>query len=209
VTENCPGQEPPTDGLSRLPLLLLSPQQVLLSDRSTRRARRDGLEYDTIIGFVALLLRTLATTAMTESADSALQRFVDAQDHDGAFGRALAELRAGRKQTHWMWFVFPQLAGLGRSSTARYFAIGSLVEAQAYLHHDVLGPRLRECARALTRLHTTSAEAVLGPVDAQKLRSSMTLFLRADPTEPMFQEVLDQYFGGEPDPLTDALLGTQ
>jgi uncharacterized protein (DUF1810 family) len=175
-----------------------------------RRVARGAMASNaTIIGFVALLLRTLATTAMTESADSALQRFVDAQDHDGAFGRALAELHAGRKHAHWMWFVFPQLAGLGRSSTARYFAIGSLAEAQAYLHHDVLGPRLRECARALTQLPTTSAEAVLGPLDALKLRSSMTLFLRADPTEPLFQEVLDQYFGGEPDPLTDALLGTQ
>jgi len=146
---------------------------------------------------------------VTEIGDEALQRFVDAQDADGCFERALAELRSGRKQTHWMWFVFPQLAGLGRSSTARHFAIGSLAEARAYLGHPVLGPRLLECAQVLAELPATRAEAVLGRLDAQKLRSSMSLFHRADPTEPLFQAVLDKYFDGQPDPATDALLGIQ
>ena len=107
-----------------------------------------------------------------------LERFVDAQRH--AYGAAVGrgELRAGRKTSHWMWFVFPQIAGLGRSSMAQRYAIGSLSEAQAYLEHPVLGPRLRECAGILTELDETDAGAVLGGVDAQKLRSSMTLFAR-------------------------------
>jgi uncharacterized protein (DUF1810 family) len=135
-----------------------------------------------------------------------LQRFVDAQDAGGIYEAALAELRAGRKTGHWMWFVFPQIAGLGQSPISRRFAIGSLEEARAYLADPVLGPRLTECARALTRLPTASAEEVLGPVDALKLRSSMTLFHRADPGEPLFGQVLDQYFGGVPDAATDRLL---
>jgi uncharacterized protein (DUF1810 family) len=135
-----------------------------------------------------------------------LQRFVDAQDQGGTYDAALAELRAGRKTSHWMWFVFPQIAGLGQSAISRRFAISSLEEAQAYLADPVLGPRLIESARALTQLPTTSAEEVFGSIDALKLRSSMTLFRRADPDEPVFAHVLDQYFGGEADGATDRLL---
>jgi uncharacterized protein (DUF1810 family) len=135
-----------------------------------------------------------------------LQRFVDAQDQGGTYEAALAELRAGRKTGHWMWFVFPQIAGLGQSAMSRRFAIGSLEEARAYLAHPVLGPRLTECARGLTQLPTASAEEVFGGIDAVKLRSSMTLFDRADPGEPLFKRVLAQYFEGVADEATDRLL---
>jgi len=105
-----------------------------------------------------------------------------------------------------MWFVFPQIAGLGQSPTSRRYAIASVDEAAAYLQHPVLGPRLLACAAALNELQGRSAEQVFGSIDAQKLRSSMTLFLRADPTEPAFQQVLDHYFDGRPDAATDRLL---
>jgi len=127
---------------------------------------------------------------------------VTAQDSDGTYDRALRELAAGSKRTHWMWFVFPQVAGLGRSETARRYAVADLEEAVAYLRHPVLGARLRECAAALTGLPGRDPVAVLGPVDAQKLRSSMTLFSRADPDEPVFRAVLDQYFDGVADDAT-------
>ncbi|MDZ5661228.1 DUF1810 domain-containing protein [Nocardioides sp. S-58] len=136
-----------------------------------------------------------------------LDRFVRAQDDRGTYDRALAELRAGRKTSHWMWFVFPQVAGLGRSGTAQAYAIIGLAEAEAYLAHDVLGARLRECCRALLDLEDTSAERVLGSVDAMKLRSSMTLFARAAPEEPLFTDVLDRFHDGEPDERTIELLG--
>jgi uncharacterized protein (DUF1810 family) len=136
----------------------------------------------------------------------ALQRFVDAQDDGGTYSQALAELRAGRKVSHWMWFVFPQIAGLGRSATAQHFAVSGLDEARAYLDHPVLGPRLVESARALTGLDTDDAVAVFGGTDAQKLRSSMTLFAAAAPDEPVFGQVLDQYFGGAHDPATTSRL---
>lgn len=135
-----------------------------------------------------------------------LQRFVDAQDAAGTYERALAELRAGRKRSHWMWFVFPQIAGLGRSPTAQAYAIGSLDEARAYLDHPVLGPRLRDCARALARLEGLSAAEVLGDVDAVKLRSSMTLFALAAPDEPLFGQVLERYFDGAADAATERLV---
>ncbi|WP_041733499.1 DUF1810 domain-containing protein [Conexibacter woesei] len=135
-----------------------------------------------------------------------LQRFVDAQDAAGTYGRALAELRAGRKTSHWMWFVFPQIAGLGRSPTAQAYAIGSLDEARAYAGHPVLGPRLRDCARALTRLEGLSAAEILGDVDATKLRSSMTLFALAAPDEPLFGQVLERYFDGAADAATERLV---
>jgi uncharacterized protein (DUF1810 family) len=135
-----------------------------------------------------------------------LQRFVAAQDAGGTYDSALRELRSGRKTSHWMWFVFPQLAGLGRSSTARRYALSDPDEARAYLAHPVLGPRLRECARALTILPTDDPVAVLGSVDAQKLRSSMTLFAAVAPDEPVFGEVLRRCFGGEHDPRTRELL---
>ncbi|MCW2681501.1 MAG: hypothetical protein JWM62_2902 [Frankiales bacterium] len=131
-----------------------------------------------------------------------LSRFVSAQDSGGTYDDALQELRAGRKTSHWMWFVFPQVAGLGRSSTAQHYALSGVAEAQAYLAHPVLGPRLRECCQALLSLQNADAAGVLGPVDAQKLRSSMTLFALAAPDEPVFTQVLDRFHDGEQDPLT-------
>jgi uncharacterized protein (DUF1810 family) len=135
-----------------------------------------------------------------------LERFVAAQDSAGTYERAVAELRGGRKVSHWMWFVFPQIAGLGQSATSRRFSISSLDEARAYLRHPVLGPRLAESARILTGTPHGDAARIFGGLDAQKLRSSMTLFLRAAPDEPLFGQVLGQYFDGEPDPATDRLL---
>ena len=135
-----------------------------------------------------------------------LERFVTAQDAGGTYDRALGELRAGRKTSHWMWFVFPQVAGLGRSDTARAYALAGLDEARAYLAHDVLGARLRECCRALLDVEGASADEVLGGVDAMKLRSSMTLFARADPAEPVFTEVVARFFDGREDERTLALL---
>ncbi len=136
-----------------------------------------------------------------------LQRFVTAQDERGTYDDALAELRAGRKRSHWMWFVFPQVAGLGRSTTARAYAIADLEEAHAYLAHDVLGPRLLACCRALLVLGDVSADQVLGEVDAMKLRSSMTLFAHAAAGERVFADVLERFFAGEEDPRTVHLLG--
>jgi uncharacterized protein (DUF1810 family) len=135
-----------------------------------------------------------------------LRRFVDAQDSGDTYEQALAELRRGRKASHWMWFVFPQIAGLGRSETSRRFAIASLGEARAYYDHPVLGPRLIECCQALLSHSGRSAEAILGGIDAVKLRSSMTLFARAAPQAEVFQQVLDRYFDGEADTATEELL---
>lgn len=135
-----------------------------------------------------------------------LDRFVTAQNAHSTYASAFAELQRGRKVTHWMWFVFPQVAGLGRSSTAQQYAISGLAEARAYLAHPVLGGRLRACSQVLTELESTDAEAVMGSVDALKLRSSMTLFARAAPTEPVFRAVLEHYFNGVGDPATLALL---
>jgi uncharacterized protein (DUF1810 family) len=128
-----------------------------------------------------------------------LERFVDAQDAGDTYSSALRELRAGYKRGHWMWFVFPQIAGLGRSSNAQHYAISGVDEAVAYLAHPVLGPRLRECAKALTEQPDTDAVKILGDTDAQKLQSSMTLFALADPDVPVFQAVLDKYFAGAAD----------
>jgi uncharacterized protein (DUF1810 family) len=133
-----------------------------------------------------------------------LQRFLDAQAH--TYDQALAELRAGEKRTHWMWFVFPQIAGLGRSGMAQRFAISGLDEARAYLAHPTLGRRLVECARALTDLDTADPERVFGPVDARKLRSSMTLFAHAAPDQAVFRQVLDHYFDGTEDDATTSRL---
>ena len=132
-----------------------------------------------------------------------LQRFVAAQDAGGTYGRAAAELRAGRKASHWMWFVFPQITGLGYSPMARTYAIASLAEARAYLAHPVLGPRLAECAAILVGLHGRTAEQIFGETDALKLCSCMTLFMHAAPGEPVFRQVLEQYCGGIPDPATE------
>ena len=135
-----------------------------------------------------------------------LERFVTAQDDGGTYQRALDELRAGFKSGHWMWFVFPQIAGLGHSPTSRRYAISSLAEAAAYLDHPVLGPRLRESARILTGIKGRSADQIFGGIDAMKLRSSMTLFQRAAPEEPLFGQVLTRYFDGIPDHATYELL---
>jgi len=132
-----------------------------------------------------------------------LARFTDAQN--AAYEHAVAELRRGRKTGHWMWFVFPQIAGLGQSVTSRHYAITSLAEAQAYLDHPVLGPRLRECASVLVET-PGGAEQIFGGIDALKLRSSMTLFQHADPGEPLFRHVLDLYFDGAADPATEQRL---
>jgi uncharacterized protein (DUF1810 family) len=134
-----------------------------------------------------------------------LERFVQAQD--GVQPRALNELRAGRKASHWMWFVFPQVAGLGSSATSQHYAIGSLDEARAYLDHPVLGPRLVECARAVLSHPQRTARQILGSPDDAKLRSSMTLFALAADSEPLFQQVLDTFFAGERDQRTVELLG--
>jgi uncharacterized protein (DUF1810 family) len=135
-----------------------------------------------------------------------LQRFVDAQDDGGTYDQALRELRAGRKRSHWMWFVLPQVRGLGSSPMAQHYAISGLPEARAYLAHPALGPRLIECARALTELEASDPVAVFGPVDAQKLRSSMTLFAAAAPDEPVFRAVLDRFFDGDTDEATTSRL---
>ena len=131
-----------------------------------------------------------------------LERFVAAQDEAGTYGRAVAELRRGSKTSHWMWFVFPQIRGLGYSPAARLYGISGLDEARAYLAHPVLGPRLAECATIVAGLSGLTAEQIFGGIDAVKLRSSMTLFSRAGPDQPVFARVLQMYFGDEPDPAT-------
>jgi len=130
-----------------------------------------------------------------------LERFVQAQDSGGTYQRAVAELRSGRKTTHWMWFIFPQIAGLGRSATAQAYAISDLAEAQAYLAHPILGPRLIECAEIVAAQQGRSAEQIFGGIDAIKLRSSMTLFAQAASDQTIFQQVIDQYYDGQ-DPET-------
>jgi uncharacterized protein (DUF1810 family) len=133
-----------------------------------------------------------------------LQRFVDAQS--GTIETALAELRAGSKQSHWMWFILPQLADLGRSATARFYGIRSMAEARAYLAHPVLGARIRQCVEALRPWPTRrSAHQILGPIDAMKLRSSLTLFDLVE-AESLFNEALLNFFDGERDEQTLALL---
>jgi uncharacterized protein (DUF1810 family) len=139
-----------------------------------------------------------------------LDRFVDAQEADGTYDHALRELRAGHKRTHWMWFVFPQVAGLGTSETSRRYALETVGAARAFLAHPVLGPRLLDCVDALLELPDgrgdgtagPSAADVLGDVDAMKLHSSLTLFSQADPSEPRFARALERFFGGTLDPAT-------
>lgn len=134
-----------------------------------------------------------------------LDRFLDAQAP--TYSAALGEIRSGRKTGHWVWFIFPQIAGLGWSEMSRFYAIASLDEARAYLAHPVLGARLRECAAAVLSIEGRTATGIFGGTDALKLRSSMTLFQRAAPDEAVFQEVLRRYFDGVADPATDARLG--
>jgi uncharacterized protein (DUF1810 family) len=138
------------------------------------------------------------------STDFDLERFTAAQR--GTYEHAVAELRRGQKTSHWMWFVFPQIAGLGFSATSRRYAITSLAEARAYLAHPVLGARLIECASIVAGQSGRTAEQIFGSIDAQKLRSSMTLFLRADPARKVFADVLARYFDGTADSATDARL---
>lgn len=140
--------------------------------------------------------------------DYDLQRFLDAQDAAETYDSALEELRQGRKRGHWMWFVFPQLAGLGRSTMAQRYAISGLPEAQAYLDHPVLGPRLVACARALIESRETDPVVVLGPVDAQKLQSSMTLFASVERSQAVFTAVLEQFYAGRLDEVTTSRLPT-
>lgn len=136
-----------------------------------------------------------------------LERFVAAQDTGGTYLRAVEELRAGRKRSHWMWFVLPQLAGLGRSEMSKRYAISALGEARAYVAHPVLGPRLHECAQALLETEEADPVAIMGSVDAVKLRSSMTLFAAAAPQVREFVAVLDRCFASEQDAATIELLG--
>jgi uncharacterized protein (DUF1810 family) len=131
-----------------------------------------------------------------------LKRFVDVQNLTGIYEAAVSELRTGQKVGHWMWFIFPQVTGLGHSHLSREFGISSVAEAQAYLRHPVLGPRLIECARILMGIEGKSATDILGTIDAMKLRSSMTLFMNAESEEPIFREVLAKYFHGSADQET-------
>ncbi len=133
-----------------------------------------------------------------------LERFVEAQD--GVYGGVLRELRQGRKTGHWIWFIFPQVVGLGRSDLSRFYGIESMAEARAYLDHPVLGPRLRECVGAVLATSGLTADQIFGSLDAMKVRSSMTLFHRAAPDEPLFREMLERFYGGATDDATDALL---
>jgi len=134
-----------------------------------------------------------------------LDRFLVAQEH--VYDGVLKELRRGRKTGHWIWFIFPQVAGLGHSAMSQHFAINSLNEARAYLAHPVLGTRLRECAGVVLATRGRTAEEIFGSTDAMKLRSCLTLFHRAAPDEPEFVQVLDRYYGGVADEATDARLG--
>jgi uncharacterized protein (DUF1810 family) len=133
-----------------------------------------------------------------------LGRFVEAQSKD--YSRALAELRAGKKHTHWIWYVLPQLRGLGSSSMATFYGIGSAREAEAYLAHPILGPRLRECVAAMNALDGLTPVQVLGHVDAAKFRSCLTLFRSVDPKHAGFSEALEKFYGGDPDEKSLRLL---
>jgi uncharacterized protein (DUF1810 family) len=137
--------------------------------------------------------------------DFNLERFVDAQH--GVYDTALAELRAGHKRTHWMWFIFPQIEGLGHSAMAQRYAIRSADEAAAYLAHPVLGPRLRACAAAVASHHDRGVDEIFGHPDNLKFHSSMTLFADIAPDEAIFQTCLDQFFDGRADPATLERLG--
>jgi len=150
-----------------------------------------------------------ATTPAPNLDPTTLGRFLTAQDRTDSYQLALGELRAGRKCGHWIWWIFPQLAGLGRSVISREYAIASLVEARTFLAHPVLGPRLRECASAMNSHVGLSAVDILGVTDAMKFRSSMTLFLRADPLSPEFAQALGQLFNGVADIQTDLMLSQE
>jgi uncharacterized protein (DUF1810 family) len=129
-----------------------------------------------------------------------LQRFIDAQTP--VFEQVISELRRGFKRTHWIWFIFPQIAGLGHSQMAKKFSLSSLAEAQAYIKHPLLGPRLRECTRLVNQVEGRSIQQIFGYPDDLKFRSSMTLFAQATPDNALFQEALQKYFNGELDSQT-------
>ena len=129
-----------------------------------------------------------------------LERFVEAQE--AVYARALTELRAGKKQSHWMWFIFPQIAGLGHSAMAQMYAIASLDEARVYLAHPLLGTRLRECCEVVMAIEGKTAHQIFGSPDDLKFRSCLTLFARATPDQPLFQDLLEKYYDGEADELT-------
>lgn len=138
-----------------------------------------------------------------------LERFVDAQEgirYFSSYAEALAEIRAGRKQSHWIWYVFPQLAELGKSHMAHAYGLSGLGEAQAYLAHPVLGPRLVEISQAMLMIRGKSTKQVLGPIDCVKLRSCMTLFAHVPDSDPVFRAILEKYYEGEEDELTVQLL---
>ncbi len=143
---------------------------------------------------------------MTENDPHTLQRFLTAQDEN--FDAALKELRDGRKQSHWIWYVFPQVSGLGSSSMAQRFAIQSRAEAVAYLEHPILGPRLRKCCDALLAHRDAQIDQIMGFPDNLKLQSSMTLFAAIPPNDPLFQSILDEFYGGRKDPRTMEFLST-
>lgn len=166
---------------------------------------------------VILLLRTLSQVEFVKGLDKQpfannyltmisadLQKFLEAQQRD--YETALAEIKSGRKQGHWIWYIFPQVKGLGRSSTSTYYGIESLDQAGRYLRHPVLGKRLTEISRELLALHGKTANQILGNPDDLKVRSSMTLFSLLPETDPVFQAVLDKYYGGKPDPQTLAMV---
>jgi len=187
--------------LAQLPLLPLDHQHRLRSHPHHRpRSHHHRPRSDHRRSFVAPIGQTDPMAAFD------LQRFVDAQDEDGTFDRAMVELDRGAKRSHWMWFVFPQIAGLGTTNTARYFALASVEEAAAYLLHPVLAHRLYEASERVLAIDGSSAFDIFGGTDAAKLCSSMTIFLRADPDEPLFGDMLDQYFDGVPDGVTDQLI---
>ena len=140
-----------------------------------------------------------------DASSAGLQRFVDAQAP--VFDAVCAELAAGRKASHWMWFIFPQLKALGRSSTALFYGLESAAQAQAYWHHPVLGPRLKHCARLVLATRGKTAHDIFGTPDDLKLRSCMSLFAAVAADEPVFGQVLDRFYQGQPDPKTLALLG--
>lgn len=141
------------------------------------------------------------------NSETSLKRFLDAQPQ--VYETALAEIRNGQKRSHWMWFIFPQVKGLGFSSTSQYYGIKDLKEAQAYLLHPVLGPRLVAVSQALLELDSTDAMRIFGSPDDMKLRSSMTIFAAVKNSDPVFEQVLNSYFKGIPDPQTITILNRQ
>jgi uncharacterized protein (DUF1810 family) len=137
---------------------------------------------------------------------SGLERFVNAQEKD--YDTALSEIRAGRKRTHWMWYIFPQIEGLGFSETSRHYAIRGMAEAEGYFRHPLLGPRLVQISKALLELDTSDARAIFGSPDDLKLKSCMTLFALVPQTDPVFASVLQKFFGGKMDEMTVRLIAT-